>query len=72
MAKLNKEQTENLQAVMDYMKDNERKHLEECFFDNSDEDVSCLTDDDLYNVCVATGANDDHIWLKLHKLSELL
>ena len=74
MRKLSEEQTRCLASLIDYTKENERNHLEECLCEVTDDDTSSYTDDDLYQFCMETDSDyiKSHIWLKIHKLSELL
>jgi hypothetical protein len=72
MKKLTKEQMEALHSVVEYMGTTERNHLEECLCEETDEDVSDFTDDDLYGYCILNGFCTTHIWLKVYLLSKII
>lgn len=72
MKSLSKTHLEAIHSIVEYMSENERNHLEECLFEETDEDVSEFTDDDLYNFCFLNGFCTEHIWIKVYLLSKVL
>jgi hypothetical protein len=70
-------QTVAINKVVEYLIDDERKHLEEYLFNEFDMDVSELTDDDLYDMKTENEdiVNDEptqsHIWFSLYELSSV-
>lgn len=69
---LSKRQTDAITKIINYTIDDERDHLEEMLYDRHEEEVSQLTDQDLFDTYEKDSRVNDHIWFAIYELQQLI